>query len=87
MHTLKRISNIKFVTTDYFLGVFMGLVVQWIMGLTTDQKILGSNPGKLVTYFYSSYSYDQIKTFCHFKLVVKNDNFYTCSIPSQHFNN
>ena len=29
-----------------------GLVAQWITRLTTDQKILGSTPGKLVHFVY-----------------------------------
>ena len=30
-----------------------GLVAQWMTRLTTDQKIPGSNPGKLVLFLFS----------------------------------
>ena len=31
----------------------IGLVAQWITRLTTDQKIPGSNPGKLVKFLFN----------------------------------
>ena len=33
-----------------------GLVAQWITRLTTDQKIPGSNPGKLDAFFFFLFS-------------------------------
>ena len=44
-------------TAESFLMIMVGgLVAQWITRLTTDQKIPGSNPGKLdITFSFQVY--------------------------------
>ncbi len=47
-------SQILIFSQDFLFKMMypMGLVAQWITFLTTDQKIPGSNPGKLVWYIF-----------------------------------
>ena len=46
--------RLVFINIFSFINLVIGLVAQWITRLTTDQKIPGSNPGKVAFFFFFS---------------------------------